>query len=372
MIGRRAFAAGVSVGPWVLHSGLARAATRARVGLSLPLTGVQASVADELLKGYQLAFGTARSIGIEIDAVVEDDQAQVGKTTAAIRRFGLDASFMATSGIVGTPHAKGAIPMARTAGLPVVGIRSGAGELRDGGELVYHLRASYEAEISRMVGMLSTAQSRIAVVASDDAFGRPAVAYVQKAAAGRGLQVVKAVYSERNGADIRSSIDAATELSVRANALLILMITKPAIEGVLAARTNNFMGPVFTMSFTAGSELANAGPRVYRGLGLVSAFPLPRAAHDDVSEGFRRAATSKMQPELLQSVTAAEGYWYGTTLVRAIARCGDRVSRAALVQALEGAPGVRVGSEMISFDRERVGRRYLQVVYFDALGSLRA
>lgn len=372
MIGRRAFTNGIAVGPWVLHTGLARAATRARIGLSLPLSGVQASVGDELLRGYQLAFGSARSLGVEVEAVVEDDRAQVGRTTAAIRRFGLDGTFLATSGIVGTPHAKAAIPAARAANLPVVGIRSGAGELRDGGQLVYHLRASYEAELSRMVGMLSAAQSRIAVVASDDSFGKPAAAFVQKAAAERGLQVVKTIYSERNGADMRASIDSATQLSVRANALLILMITKPAIEGVMAARTNNFMGPVFTMSFTAGSELANAGPKVYRGLGLVSAFPLPRASHDEVSDAFRRVATDMKQPELLQSVTAAEGFWYGSTLVRAIARCGDRVSRAALVQALESSPGVKVGSELISFDRERVGRRYLQVVYFDALGSLRA
>lgn len=372
MISRRAVAGAVAVGPWIMRSGVARSATRTRVGLSLPLTGIQSSVAEELLGGYQLAFNAAKAAGIDIDAVIEDDHAQASKTAAAVRRFGVDSSFVAATGIVGTPHAKVAIPAARTAGLPIVGLRSGASELRDGGKLVYHLRASYEAELERMVGMLSTAQSRIAIIASDDAFGTPAAAYAQKIATARGLQVVKLVAADRNGANIKASIEAATHPDHRANALLILMITKPAIEGVLAARSNFFLGPVFTMSFTAGADLAKAGPKVYRGLGLVSAFPLPRAAHDETSGKFRKAALEASRADLVESVTAAEGYWYGSTLVGAIARCGTQVTRQTLVQSLEGTPGVRVGGEAISFDRARVGRHYLQVVYFDATGSLRA
>ncbi|MBI5792595.1 MAG: ABC transporter substrate-binding protein [Rhodocyclales bacterium] len=372
MIRRRTVSGVALAAPWILRTGLARAAGRCRVGLSLPLTGVQASVAEELLAGYQLAFGVGKAAGIEVDAVVEDDHSKPERTAAVVRRFGLDSTFVATSGIVGTPHAQAAIPTARTAGLPIVGLRSGASELRDGGTLVYHLRASYEKELDRMMGMLSVATNRIAIVASDDSFGQPAVQFVLRTAAQHGLQVVKTVMAERNGSNIDASIAKATDPAVGANALLVLMITRPAIAGVRAARQNHFMAPIFTMSFTAGAELAKAGPAIYRGLGLVTAFPIPRSAHDETSDSFRHAALTARREDLVNSLIAAEGYWYGSTIVRAISKAGPQVTRHTLVQALETTPGVSIGGERIAFDQTRVGRRYLQVVYVDRTGTLRS
>lgn len=372
MMPRRRLVGALMGVPMLLRTGLAVSATRARVGLSLPLTGVQATVADELLRGYQLAFRAAHAQGVEVDTVVEDDQSAADKTATAIRRFGADNSILASTGIVGTPHAKASIPVARAAGLPVVGLRSGAGELRDGGQMVYHLRASYELEIERMISMLGEAGSRIAVLASDDTFGRPAAEYVQKTAARRGIGIAKVVYADRNGGNVQKAVADAIEPSQRPSALLVLMITRPAIAAVQAARARQFMAPVFTMSFTAGVELTAAGPQALRGLGLVSAFPVPRSAHDDVSDGFRKAATAAGQSGLVESVTAAEGWWYGSALVRAIAKCGDRPTRQGLVEALETRHGLRLGDDVIAFDAQRVGRRYLQVVYFDGAGMLRA
>lgn len=372
MSSRRSIVRTLAVGPWFLSFGVARSAVRARVGLSLPLKGVQATVAQELLAGYQLSAAAARQAGIELDLLVENDDSKPLKTAELIQKFGLDPTVVATTGIVGTDHAKAAIPGARTAGLPVVGLRSGASELRDGRAGVYHLRASYEAEIDRMVAMLGTADSRVSVVASEDSFGVPLARYLQKKAAERGIRVVRVVPTERYGSGIRDAIHLATNPDDRASALVILMITKPAIEGVRAARDAAFLAPIFTMSFTAGRELVNAGPGVFRGLGLVTAFPVARAAHDETSNAFRRAAVMASRLDLVESVTAAEGFWYGATLARAIAKCGDRVTREGLVHALETTPAVRVGGEPLRFDDARVGRQFLQVLYVARDGTLRA
>jgi len=372
MNARRGVLGALIAAPWFLRSGLARSASRARIGLSLPLTGVQSGVADELFAGYRLAFKAAEAAGLEIETVVEDDHSQAAKTVRAVERFGRDSSITAISGIVGTPHAKAAIPAARFAGIPIIGIRSGATELRDGGELVYHLRQSFEAELHRMMEMLGTTEQRISIVASDDAFGVPLARYVERLAKQRKKEVVTVVLAERNGQNIEASVTAAMDPSLKATALLVLMITTPAIEAVRVARRQAYLGPVFTMSFTAGAQLTKAGPEVFRGLGLVSAFPVPRFAHDETSEAFRRLATAAGRPELAGSVTVAEGFWYGQTISRALMLCGDRVTRKAMVQAFETNPGVRVGGERLAFDKERVGRRYLQVLYLDSAGTLRA
>lgn len=350
----------------------ARASSRPKVGLSLPLSGVQATVAAELRRGYELAFSVARDGGIDVDAVVIDDQSKPDLTAAAVRRFALDPSVIAASGIVGTPHAKTAIPVARDGGLPLVGIRSGAGELRDGGSLVYHLRASYEAELTRMVRTLAAAHRDIAILASNDAFGTAAAQHSVAECKAAGVSVAALVMAERNGSDVKQMTAKVLHEAKGATALLVLMITKPAIDAIRYCREHSFFGAVFTMSFTAGNELAAAGPNVCRGLGLVSAFPLPRAAHDDTSIRFRDAAIRSGDAGLADSLNAAEGFWYGTALTTALQRASGATSRSSLVAALESSNALRLGGQPLSFDGRRVGRQYLRVMHFDRDAVLRA
>lgn len=365
-------AAAVCLGaPTVLLCGRAQSAIRARVGLALPLTGVQSAVANDLLIGYQLSWRRATEQGVEIEPVVVDDHSIADKTATAIGGFGRDRAIVAASGIVGTPHARAALPAARVSGLPVVGIRSGASELRDGGPLVYHLRASFEAELAVTLRTLTAIHKRVAIVASKDAFGEGAARFAVAECARLNLPVSGVTFADRNGADIVARTASALASSQGATALLVLMITRPAIEAVRTARAASFLGAICTMSFTAGTELTSAGPSVYRGLGLASAFPIPRSAHDAVSASFAESVRAVGRPDLANSVTAAEGFWYGTAIADAIARAGGAVNREGIVRAIEGQPGVRLGKDLVVFDAQRVGRRYLNLVHFDHTGLLR-
>jgi ABC-type branched-subunit amino acid transport system substrate-binding protein len=370
MTARRTLVRAALASPALLMHGLSRSATRARVGLSLPVSGVQAPVAAELLAGYQLAAKRAATQGVEIELLIEDDRSEPQRTQAAVERFGRDGGIAAASGVVGTPHAKRAIPAARTAGLPLVGIRSGAGELRDGGSFVYHLRASYEAELSLLLRTLSSIHTRITILASDDAFGRAAASHALQQARGLGLTVGAVHLAERNGSDVARVAERAVASDARATALLVLMITGPAIQAVGTARERSFLGAVCTMSFTAGNELAKSGPSVYRGLGLVTAFPVPRSAHDRVSGDFRSAALQASRPDLVESITAAEGFWYGTAIARAVGQAPG-AGRAGMVAVLEASKGLTLGDEHLHFDGARVGRHYLRVAHFDREGLLR-
>ena len=372
MSSRRHVLAAAAAMPALLTTGRAHSAMRARVGLSLPLTGVQSAVATDLLTGYQLAFRAAKAQGIDIEAVVIDDHSQPAQTEAAVRQFAIDRSIVAASGIVGTPHAKAAIPAARTGGLPILGLRSGSSDLRDGGELVYHLRASFEDELTRMVRMLDGTFSRIAIIASDDSFGVPAAEHARKEATARGMRVLTVARAERNGRDIQAVMRSIAKIDTPVQALLVLVISRPAIEALRTARANSFGGPIFTMSFTAGSELLGAGPRVFAGLGMVLAFPVARTALDNTTLAFAQAARQSGRPELVESVTACEGYWYGAALAQAVRQCDGVVNRERFVAALEGGRGLRLGTQRLSFGERRVGRHELQVVHVNREGLMQA
>lgn len=356
--------------PTLLRFGQAGARSRARVGLSLPLTGVQAGVAGELLAGYQLAAAAGSARGTALDLLVEDDGAKAERTASNIRKFGLDGSVSAVSGIVGTPHAKLAIPEARSASIPVIGIRSGASELRDGGPWLYHLRASYESELAKMTAMLGRTAGRMTVVYSDDSFGRGTLAHLRKSAAQRQVEIVAAVAAQRDGSDVRDAVLKACDLSLGAQSLVILMITRPTVEALKTARAVGFYGPTFAMSFTAGSELLASGAGVVAGLGLVSAFPHPRMSQDSTAVAFRLGVKAVGRPELVESVTAFEGFVYGSALVAAFERCADK-SREGLVRCLDAQPRLVIAGEELRFDASRVGRQFLEVMYFDRAGILR-
>jgi ABC-type branched-subunit amino acid transport system substrate-binding protein len=342
------------------------AGTRATLGVVLPLSGQQEAVGAELLQGYQLAAGEQDA---DITLAVEDDKSDGALAVAIARRMATDPRVLALSGIVGTPTAAAVLPETRARGLPVVGLRSGAQELRDGGPLVYHLRAGYDEELAHLAGALRAVHTSIAVLASADTFGRPALRVFREAAARRGVQVVASREVPRKGDGIEEATLAVLDPTHGPTALVLLHITPVAIAAAREARRHGFMGPIFMMSFIAPREVVRAGPGVYRGVGMLTAFPVPRIGLDAVSASFRREASRAGKHELLDSVTAAEGYLYCTAFKQAVSA---GASREALVGAMENRAGLRLGDQLLRFGPARSARAYLQPVYFDHTGRLRA
>jgi ABC-type branched-subunit amino acid transport system substrate-binding protein len=122
------------------------------IGLTLPKTGVQAAVGAELEAGYQLAI---KASGSNMRLLVLDDGGVVDRVVTNVQQFARNVDVITVSGIVGAPHAQAALPVAKTAGLPVIGIRSGSNTLRSGSPNVIHLRSSYDDELDSLAKMCS-------------------------------------------------------------------------------------------------------------------------------------------------------------------------------------------------------------------------
>lgn len=371
MIHRRSLlqAAAALTAPSVLT--LARAASRVRVGISLPFTSVQSGVAEDLKTGLELAVFRGRERGIDLQVEWEDDRSEPDRTAKAIERFGKDQSFVATTSIVGTPHAIKALPAALSSGLPVVGLRSGAAELRDGRHGVYHLRTGFNDELSRMVALAKgSTLDRVAVVYSDDAFGRACMAHVRAVAASLDVQITASAAAERNGSNVQAMVTAATQApGARPNALLLLMIADPMERAVRHAREQLlFPYPIMAMSFCATRALAESRAPYLRGLGLMSAFALPRVDASPLAQDFRRLADA-YKPGADVSLTSYEGFVYGSVLAQACLRA-QQPTRPELHEALKGP--LNVGGYRVAFDATNVGLRHLQALHKSHEGMLRA
>lgn len=330
------------------------ASSRPVVGLTLPLKGVQGAIAKEMLVGYSAALeGVA-------DLKVVDDESAADKTAKNMEAFASDGSIVATTGIVGTPHAKAAIPIARAGNLPVVGIRSGASELRDGGPNVFHLRASFDDEISKVMDMASVYRV-VGVLYSDDAFGKAAIAHAEKVAGEKRCVIGVQIPVERNGSDVQKRVLELAERKERIGAVLLALIQKPALEATKALREkHNFVMPIFGMSFIATSGFAASKDPAYDGIALASPFPLSRLAIEEMAQSFRLKMIATKQEDLIASPTAYEAYFYGSVLADAIVRGG--ASRAKIREYLSRPATLNVKEVPIQFDPVRVGYKYLNIL----------
>jgi branched-chain amino acid transport system substrate-binding protein len=330
------------------------------IGLSLPLTGPQAEVAKEMLAGYEIA---AQESGGQVRLMVLDDESKPERTVQNVKTFAADTDILALSGIVGTPHAQAAIPIAVQLGLPIVGIRSGAKSIRDGKQGVYHLRATFEEELAKVAQLCQGgALSRVAILYSSDSFGTTSRDYLVARLQEMGIDGSLAVAVERNGENLSQAAEkVAMEIkrSSLATGVALLLISKPMMQAAKILRErHNVLMPIFAMSFTATKGLATSEDPAFNGLGLVTAFPLPRSSVSRLATQFRADAMLAKRENVIESLAALEGYFYGLVAVKAATGASDR---GAFVRRLES--GLVVASTPIQFDASRNGYSYLEVVH---------
>jgi branched-chain amino acid transport system substrate-binding protein len=356
-------------------AGIAVPAVAARsplqLGLSLPLTGVQAEVANDLKLGYELAFRATRS-GLALKIL--DDQSKPERTAENIKAFADDPGVIACSGIVGTPHAQAALPVALKGGLPIVGLRSGAQALRTGQDGVFHLRAGFNDELDKVVSMCSGAGlKQMAILYSNDSFGTSSKDHLAAQLKAVGIEVAIAVAVDREGKNIDQATALVADKVKRSNlyfGVALLLISKPMQQAATSLReTHKIVSPFFAMSFVATKSIATKISPALAGLGLVTAFPLPRTSNTAFSYQYRQDAVAFKQPDLVESLSSYEGYFYGRIVAEA-ARSGG-LSRDALTKHL--ARSFIVLGTPITFDASKVGFRHLEIVRKSAAdGRLRA
>ena len=338
------------------------------VGVTLPLTGVQAEVAKELEIGYRIALG---ELGVAVRVL--DDESLPEKVAANVKTLANDSSVVALSGIVGTPHAEAGLKVAKASGLPVVGIRSGAKHLRNGDPTVFHLRASYEDELDKMVTYcVGAGVKRMAILYSEDSFGTSSRDHLVRRLADVGIDVGANVGVERNGGNIPQAAKTAADMVRQGGmtAVALLLIVKPMMAAAQQLRdVHKIMAPILAMSFTIPRTVATSQDNALTGLGLVTAFPLPRVDMSAMAGRYRAALEREKQPTAMRhSVTGYEGFFYGSVVGRAITSGGS--TRDTLVRTLSS--GFALAPDMrISFGKDMVGFRHLQFLHKSNDGLLR-
>jgi ABC-type branched-subunit amino acid transport system substrate-binding protein len=157
------------------------------LGQCAALTGSAAALGTHMSKGLKAAFDEANAKGgvqgRKIRLVTGDDGYEPEKCVDCTEKMIDENGVFALTGYVGTPTAKVAMPIVQEMKVPLVGLFTGAGILRQPVQrYVINIRASYDDETEALVDYLAkTGSSKIAVLYQNDAFGMSGLSGVQKA-----------------------------------------------------------------------------------------------------------------------------------------------------------------------------------------------
>ena len=314
----------------------------------------------EAQRGWQgklqprLAKGSAR-LGVLGQAllIARDDGYDPDKCVDATAKLVEEDKVFCLAGFVGTPTSKAALPIATEAGVPVVGLFTGAMFLRTPPQkLVFNVRASYEDETELLVERLTTdlGAKRIAVFHQNDSFGQAGLSGTTKALKKRNLAVASTGTFERNTVAVQTGL--AIVKAANPDAIIMVGPYKPIAAFVREARAAGVTCPVATVSFVGTESLIAELGVAADGVIISQVVPSPSDQALPVVKSYQ-AALTKVQADAKPSYVTLEGYVTGRVLLVGLDKAGADPTREKLVSSLESLKDQDLGGLQVSFGPDR-------------------
>ncbi len=348
------------------------------VGQVAPYSGPLAPTGSHVGAGAQLYFDRVNAAGgihgAKIRLVTKDDGYKVPETVRLTRELIREAAPVALVGMVGTGNVEALVKegVLADADIPVVGIRSGAQSLASPVvPQLFHTRASYAAEVEKIVQQLATTGiRRVAVLYQDDPLGLDGLAGAEKSLGRHKLELaVKAPY-EKNTTKVEAAVKAIA--AARPQAVIMVSNTAASAEFVKQARAAGIDAQLLTLSITDGPQVVKRiGKETAHGLGIVQVVPDPAsralALTRDLQDDFKRFAPKGIE----LNHTLLEGYLAGRVLAEGLKRAGPSPTRKKLREALEAMRDYNAGGLYIRFSQSsHSGSDFLDITILNREGKI--
>ena len=322
------------------------------LGQSAPLSGPSAQLGRDYREGAMAWFEEVnRRGGIhgrKLRLVSLDDRYEPALTLRNTHRLIETERVFALFGYVGTPTVKAILPLVEQAQIPLVAPLTGARLLREPFRpMVFNLRASYQAEIDRIVNDLVRAgRHRIAVLHQEDAFGEDGLRATRSALARHGLQPVVIAGVQRNS----TATDGAAQQVHHADPSAVVIISAYPSSAAFS-RSLHHLGSsaqVMNVSFvgTGGLQDSLTGGMA-SGIGVSQVVPFPWNRRVPVVVEYQRLMR-RQQTTARYGFTSLEGFLAARLLTEGLQKAGANPSRQALVTAFESMHKLDLGGYRIS------------------------
>jgi ABC-type branched-subunit amino acid transport system substrate-binding protein len=342
------------------------------LGSSLALEGHASYLGVQTYRGamcYIKQVNEAGGVyGRKIRVIAYDDSYDPPKCMANTQKLIVDDQVFALFCYVGTPTTVKIISAVREAGVPLVGMFTGANALRHPfNPWIINVRASYyqetEAAVRHMVQDLGL--KKIAVFYQYDAYGFDGLTGTELALKRLGLEPVA------RGSYIRGSLNVEEAFErIRASgaeAVVMIGTYNPCAKFIHLASARGYEPVFYTVSFVGADELARRLGSIDREIILMTQVAPPPAGDPEARRLLGGAAEyvdllAKYYPEDKPNFVGLEGYINARVLVEGLRRAGPELTRKGFVEAIESLRDYRIGPGLsVSFsesDHQGMDRVY--------------
>jgi ABC-type branched-subunit amino acid transport system substrate-binding protein len=270
------------------------------------------------------------------------DPARAGANAKKLLADGAELLF----GFVGTGSADAAAAVAKEQGALLFAPFAASDALRQpSAGQVFHVRPSLSDEAFKMVRHCATlAQTRIGVVAEDDAMGRAGLAAVTQAIAELKLPpLVASVFVPVNS----DKVDAAVAALARTepHAILQVSLFNTTAAFIRKMRKTGYAGSFMNFSVVGIDPLFAALGKEIGGVVVSQVVPSPRSSATPIVKEYLAALDNSDQTPSYESL---EGYIAAKALSEAVRRAGHNADKAALRRAMGSMTDYDVGGFRIN------------------------
>ncbi len=337
---------GVAGSAW----GQAKTATRKIVlGQSVPLTGAASEIGLAFAAGAKLYVdsfnGSKNNPGWSFELRQMDDGYDPAKATANAKKLladGADVLF----GFVGTASSDAGAAVAKQDGAIFFAPFAASDALRDAAHTnVFHVRPSLADEAFKMVRHCATlGQTRIAVVAEDDAMGRAGLAAVKQALADQKLEpMVASAFVPVNSDKVDAAV--ATLAKAQPQAIIQVSLFNSTAAFIRKMRKAGYAGAFLNFSVVGIDPLFTALGKEIGGVVVSQVVPSPRSSATPIVKEYLAAIDNSDQSPSYESL---EGFIAAKTLAEAVRRAGKSWDKAGLQKTMASMTDYDVGGFRIN------------------------
>lgn len=310
---------------------------RLLVGQSLAITGPRLENGFHYLKGLRAALAEVNEAGgvagRRIDLVTMDDGGDAARASANTRKLLEEDDVVALIGYTGAATSLAALPLAEQAGVPFIAPCSGAMALRQGGRMLFPLRADYGQELARVLKQLNgMGLRRLAVVYQTDVLGADELASLDA-----GLKHYQMTQTARRTvSDTNQDYGAlvAALVQTQPEAILVATAGDATASFVRAWRHSSGAAQLIGLSVLSPSQLRRDLGAEAGGVGLTQVVPSPWSLRNPSAKAYRLALKRFQQSDELHHA-GLEGYLAGLLLAEGLRRAPAPLSRKTLIYGLE-------------------------------------
>lgn len=348
------------------------------LGQVAPLSGPLAPTGQAYRAGINLYIASVNASGgingNTLKLVSVDDEYKTEQTVKLARELIRDAKPLALTGIVGTGNVGTLVTekVLDEAGIPLVGVRTGASSLfKSTNPWLFVTRASYADEIAKIVELYSlTGSSRFAVFYQNDSFGQDGLASVEKLVAQfKGQLVAKASY-EKNTTDVAAAVKAIHAASPQA--VIMVSNTAASAEFVKQIRAAGNVSQLTTLSTTDGPQLAaKIGADIAKGLAITQVVPPPTALNVPLIKEIQAAYKRFPNADVALNHTLIEGYLAARIIGEGLRKAGSSPTRKQLQDALKSIKNQDFGGISVNFSgTNQAGVQFVDITILNKEGKL--